>query len=298
MEERVDQMATARSKMKSATRGRDPTGRAMEPTHNQADKMRSLFATGSHLREGREEANPMWHNFPNRCVQPIKSVEEMQRLLKFHGQSDNVMVVRYWQEGCTACNALDKIFEFVCHDQKAKLTKLTFFDVQKEALPELTTGMLRFPQVKGFSAGQWADMDFKPPQDFREEVYSQVEKEVHRAAKRGQPVTALQAEEMYYSVAGPAVTMMLEESIISFYNKSQIRLHNYWKQISVRRSWYFKKYVDPMGPSIDEQAKERGYDVGDFSAFGEATAPTVTSPAAAPVDVPNASPNPLGAGTG
>jgi hypothetical protein len=178
------------------------------------------------------------------------------------------------------------------------LTKIKFFDVQKEALPQLTTGMLRFPQIKAFSAGQWADIDFKPPQDFREQVYNQVEKEVHMAAKRGQPVTALQAEEMYYSVAGPAVTLILEESLTSFYNRSQVRLHNYWKQVSTRRSWYFKKYIEPLGPSMEELAQFEGHDASQYSAFGETIMPTMTSPSAAPVDVPNASPNPIGAGTG
>ena len=44
--------------------------------------------------------------------------EEMEKLLKWHGQSDDVMVVRYHQEGCTACNALDKVFEYHCHEAK------------------------------------------------------------------------------------------------------------------------------------------------------------------------------------
>jgi hypothetical protein len=275
---------------------REVEGRDMRPAHTMSDKMRGLFTTNAKLREAREEVNPLWHNFPTRCVQPITSVEEMQKLLQYHGQSDNVMVVRYWQEGCMACNALDKIFEWACHEQKKRFTKIQFFDVQKEAVPKLTEGMLRYPQVKAFSAGQWADMDFKPPQDFRESMYQRVEREVHRAAKRGQPINAVQAEEMYYSVAGPATAIVLEESIMSFYNQSQVRLHNYWKQISLRRSWYYKKYVEPIGKTAEELASERGQSPADWSIFGETWAPTLTSPSAAPNDIPNATMSPLGSG--
>lgn len=275
---------------------REVNGRELRPIHSMADKMRGLFSYGAHMRESREEVNPMWHKFDDRCVQPINSVEEMKALLKYHGQSDAVMFVRYWQEGCTACNALDKVFEWACQEQRRRFTKAKFFDIKKEAVPELCEGMVRYPQVKGFSAGQWGDIDFKPPQDFRETIYARVEKEVHAAAKRGQPVSALQAEEMYFSVAGPAVAQVLEEDIMSFYNKAQVRLHNYWKQVSVRRSWYFKNYVDPVGETQADLAKKLNTDPADWSAFGEATAPTLTTPSAAPHDIPNASPSNLGAG--
>ena len=271
-------------------------GREARPIHAQADRLRGLFATGAHMRQSREEVNPIWHNFPTRCVQPITTVEEMQQLLKHHSQSDKVMVVRYWQDGCTACNALDKVFEWVCHEQSKKVTNLSFYDVQKEAVPKLSEGMVRFPQVKAFSAGLWADMDFKPPQDFREMIYGRVEKEVHAAAKRGQPISAIAAEEMYFSVAGPAVAQVLEESIMSFYNQAQVRLHNYWKQVSVRRSWYFKKYIEPMGMTEEAFAASLGQDKFEYAAFGEATSPTMTTPSAAPHNVPNAAPSSLGAG--
>mmetsp|Transcript_47013 Transcript_47013/g.144929 ORF Transcript_47013/g.144929 Transcript_47013/m.144929 type:complete len:345 (-) Transcript_47013:212-1246(-) len=275
---------------------RQANGRELKPIHTSADRLRQMFASNVHLRKAKEEVNPMWHNFQERCVTPIESREEMEKLLKWHGQSDDVMVVRYHQEGCTACNALDKVFEYQCHEARKFVTKLRFFDVKKETAPELTKGMVRFPQVKAFSAGQWADIEYKPPQDFREMVYARVEKEVHRAAKTGTPISALQAEEMYFSVAGPAVSQVLEESIMTFYNKSQVRLHNYWKQISQRRSWYFKKYVEPVGKSADEIAAEYGTHASDFANFGEATAPTVTSPSAAPSEVPNAVPLSGGAG--
>ena len=271
-------------------------GRELRPIHTSADRLRNLFASNVHLRKAKEEVNPMWHTFPERCVQPIQSRAEMEKLLKWHGQSDDVMVVRYWQDGCTACSALDKVFEWQCHESKKFVNKLRFFDVKKEDTPELTKGMVRFPQVKAFSAGQWADIDYKPPQDFREMIYGRVEKEVHRAAKMGTPISAIQAEEMYFSVAGPAVAQVLEESVMTFYNQAQVRLHNYWKQTSTRRSWYFKKYVDPVGKSAEEIAAEYGTDVAEFANFGEATAPTLTSPSAAPHKVPNANPSPLGAG--
>lgn len=265
--------------------------------HAHSNHMKMLYVIGTKARErdNHTAINPLWQDFPTRCTHAIRSKEDMEKLLKFHANSDDVMIVRYWQTGCTACNALDKAVEYMCHDQAKRTPKLHFFDVQREAVPELTEGMMRFPQVKAFSGGQWADIDFKPPQDFRENVYQAVEREVHERARKGEPVTAVQAEEMYFSIAGPATLQILQDSVTGFYNQAQVRLHNYWKQVSHRRTWYYRKYVadkDVSGNVVPLQTP------GDISIFGETTVPTVTSPAAAPAEIPNPDPVSIGVGDG
>jgi hypothetical protein len=240
----------------------------------EAHKQRTLYFNGlserARLQSGAyapdmKAPNPIWANFPTRCVQPITTAEEMKRKMQYFSHSDEVMVVRYHQNGCTACNAVDKTFEFICHESKKYLLKLHFYDINKdEAALELTKGLVRFPQVKGFSGGQWADIDFKPPNEYRETLYRKVELKVREANDQGQPITALQAEEMYFSLAGPSMYLILQESIQKFYNKSQVRLRNYWKQVSVRRTWFFKKFVEP---NIDEHLREK---FAGRSVFGEA----------------------------
>ncbi|PBJ73820.1 cytochrome c oxidase assembly protein [Trypanosoma cruzi cruzi] len=230
----------------------------LELYQSHSHKMKSLMMNSAGIRSGlstkNERAlNPIWTNFPTKCVKPIRSVEEMREKLQYFTKSDDVMVVRYNQDRCTACNAVDKSFEFLCHQSADRLPNLKFYEINKDEVPELTKNLVRYPQVKGFSGGHWTDLEFKPPADFREELYMAVEREVKRRKDEARPVTALEAEEMYFSAAGPSMLEVLEESIVKFYAKSQVRLHNYWKQVSVRRSWFFKKFIEPK---VEERLRE------------------------------------------
>lgn len=217
----------------------------------ESHRMRQLALNGAvvHMPQPpKVMVNPIWQTFPTKCVETIRSVEEMKQKLQYFNNSSDVMVVRYTQHNCTACNAAGKTFEYICHDQKKHLTNLHFFDIVKEETPELVKGLVRFPQIKGFSAGHWVDLDFKPRESFREELYQNVEREVRELEEQGTPVTALEAEEMYFSACGPAMRTVMEESIIGFYMKSKARLHNYWKQVSTRRSWFYTKFIQPQVP--------------------------------------------------
>ncbi|EPY26168.1 hypothetical protein STCU_06287 [Strigomonas culicis] len=225
---------------------------------SESHKMKSLLMNSAGMRSGmrtenEKPLNPLWVTFPTKCVKPITSVEEMREKLDYFARSDDVMVVRYHQDNCTACNALDKVFEVLCHQAVQRTPGLKFYDVNRNALPELTKGLVRYPQIKGFSGGQWTDIEFKPPSQFREELYSDIEREVQARKEEGVPITALQAEEMYFSAAGPAMLEITEENLLLFYRKAQVRLHNYWKQISVRRTWFFRKFIEPQ---IDETVKD------------------------------------------
>lgn len=221
----------------------------------EADKMRKLFLSSAAQRPSalnpvsKEAINPIWMQFPSKCQKQITSADEMRRLLDFHTNSDEVFVVRYHQANCVACNALEKTMEYVCHDSKSRYPKLTFYEVSKEDTPELTKGMVRFPQLKGFSAGQWADIEYKPSHEFREKLQKQVEAEVRRQTDQGAVISALQAQEMYFSAAGPSMAVLCLENVSRFYGSSQARLHNYFKQVSLRRTWFFKKF---MLPHIDQ----------------------------------------------
>lgn len=245
---------------------------------SEAYNMKTMFLHGAGIRSGTSQKeqmnmNPIWMDFPTKCAQKVSSADEMRRLLNFHTQSDEVFLVRYHQDGCTACNAVEKAYEFMCHDSKRFFPKLTYYEVSKDECPELTKGMVRFPQVKGFAGGQWHDVDFKPPSEFREKLLRDVENEVQRMANNGIAVTAVQAEEMYFSGAGPAMLLILEESIYEFYTKSQTRLHNYWKQVSVRRSWFYKKHIEPhVNTEVVESAKLKPV-FGDKIIFGPDAAP-------------------------
>lgn len=230
----------------------------LELYQSHSHKMKSLMMNSAGVRSGlstkNERAlNPVWTNFPTKCVKPIRSVEEMRAKLQYFAHSDDVMVVRYHQDRCTACNAVGKSFEFLCHQSAERLPNLKFYEINKDETPELVKNLVRFPQVKGYSGGHWTDLEFKPPAEFREELYDAVRQDVERRKNVGKPVTALEAEEMYFSAAGPAMLQVLEKSIVDFYAKSQTRLHNYWKQVSVRRAWFFKKFIEPK---VDERLLE------------------------------------------
>ncbi|KAG5502916.1 hypothetical protein JKF63_04689 [Porcisia hertigi] len=217
---------------------------------SESHKMKSLMMNSAGIRSdlassNQRALNPIWTNFPSKCVHPITSVEEMKAKLEYFSKTDDVMVVRYHQNNCTACNAVGKVFEVLCHQSATRTPGLKFYDVNRDDVPDLTKGLVRFPQIKGYSGGQWTDIDFKPPTAFREELYTAIEKEVKRLKNQGQPVTALQAEEMYFSGAGPAMLEITEEQLMSFYCKAQVRLHNYWKQVSMRRSWFYRKFIEP-----------------------------------------------------
>lgn len=249
----------------------DVVNRRKEMKLHQSDshKMKTMLMNGASLRNGSgpqtRPVNPIWSSFPTRCVKKIESTEELKKKLEYFTHSDDVMVVRYHKNGCTACNALDKTFEFLCHESAVPFPKLHFFDINKDETPvEMTKGLVRFPQVKGYSSGQWVDLDFKPSAEYREDLYQDVEREVKARAQDGEPVTAIQAEEMYFSAAGPSMLMVLEENMTRFYMKSQTRLHNYWKQVSVRRSWFYKKFVEPR---VDTELREEWR---TKSVFGEA----------------------------
>nr|CCC46927.1 conserved hypothetical protein, fragment [Trypanosoma vivax Y486] len=220
--------------------------------------MKSLMMNSAGIRSGLSTnnsmaINPLWTNYPTKCVQPIGSVEEMREKLHYFAHSDDVMVVRYHQENCTACNALDKTFEFLCHQSAERMPNLKFYEISKNDSPQLTKNLVRFPQVKGYSGGHWTDLEFKPPAAYREELYAGVEQEVSRRKREGRPVTALEAEEMYFSAAGPAMLEVLEASVVGFYSKAQARLHNYWKQVSVRRAWFFRRFIEPK---VEEEVRE------------------------------------------
>ncbi|CAC9494805.1 conserved hypothetical protein [Leishmania infantum JPCM5] len=222
----------------------------LELYQSESHKMKSLMMNSAGVRSdlvtGNGMAlNPIWATFPTRCVKPITSVEEMREKLDYFSKTDDVMVVRYHQNNCTACNAVDKVFEMLCHQAATRTPGLKFYDVNRNDVPDLTKGLVRFPQIKGYSGGQWADIDFKPPTAFREELYAAVEKEVKRLKNEGKPVTALQAEEMYFSGAGPAMLEVTEEQLMKFYCKAQVRLHNYWRQVSMRRTWFYRKFIEP-----------------------------------------------------
>jgi hypothetical protein len=247
----------------------DEKGRAKKIVymdHTEADKMRNLFMHSCRAYSAnKERPNPIWMDFPGqRCQKPIRSAAEMRTLLDHYSHSDEVMVVRYHQAGCTACNALDKVSEMACREMRVHTPGMHFYEVQRESDPALTEGLLRFPQVKAFNGGAWQDIDFKPPAEYRESVYRSIEGEVRDAQTRGNPITAIQAEEMFFSVAGPAMHQVLEDSLYRFYNNTQVRVHNYWKQIAARRAWFFKKYVEPR---ITDADRDR---VQGASLFGEA----------------------------
>lgn len=228
----------------------------LEMYQSESHAMKTLFTNSAAARTDmatRDTPNPIWMTFPTKCVKPISSVDEMREKLEYFTKSDEAMVVRYHQSNCTACNAVDKVFEMLCHQSATRMPGLRFYEVNKNEVPELARGLVRFPQIKGFSGGAWTDIDFKPPAAYRDELYREVEKEVRRQMDKGTPVTALQTEEMYYSGAGPAMLEVTEEAITAFYTKAQVRLHNYWKQVSVRRTWFYRKFVEPR---VDEDIKE------------------------------------------
>ncbi|KAG5500260.1 hypothetical protein JIQ42_04595 [Leishmania sp. Namibia] len=235
---------------------------------SESHKMKSLMMNSAGVRSdlvtGNGRAlNPIWMSFPEKCVRSITSVAEMKEKLNYFSKADDVMVVRYHQNNCTACNAVGKVFEMLCHQAATRTPGLKFYDVNRSDVPELAKGLVRFPQIKGYSGGQWIDIDFKPPTAFREELYAAIEEEVKRLKNQGKPVTALQAEEMYFSGAGPAMLEITEDQLMKFYCKAQVRLHNYWKQVSMRRSWFYRKFIEP---EVDERVMDewRGRSV-----FGE-----------------------------
>eukprot|EP00759_Apiculatamorpha_spiralis_P000697 PhF_6_TR10275/c0_g1_i1/m.15925 len=237
-----------------------------------ADALRSLFRNSCGVWRGQKSddtPNPILLSFPTKCVRTVPSEYVMRKLLDHYTNSNDVMIVRYTQEKCTACNAIGKIQEYLCHELSGKYSRLHFYEVQKEKLPEATKHMVRFPQLKGFNHGQWVDIDYKPPQEFRDSIFQQVEHHVHMQRKSGRAVTALEAEEMYFSASAPAISLIMEDSITSFYTKTQVRLHNYWKQVSQRRSWFYKKYILS---EVDEASK--GAFNQDISLFGETVGQT------------------------
>ncbi|KAG5477058.1 hypothetical protein LSCM1_05398 [Leishmania martiniquensis] len=225
---------------------------------SESHKMKSLLMNSAGVRSdlvsGNGRAlNPIWMTFPTKCVRPITSVAEMKEKLNYFSKTDDVMVVRYHQNNCTACNAVGKVFEVLCHQAATRTPGLKFYEVNCSDVPELTKGLVRYPQIKGYSGGHWTDIDFKPPTAFREELYAAIEKEVKLRKNQGRPVTALQAEEMYFSGAGPAMLEITEEQLMKFYCKAQARLHNYWKQVSMRRTWFYRKFIEP---EVDERVMD------------------------------------------
>lgn len=241
------------------------------PTSNaKAHSMKELSlqayaATKEKVIMARPLPNPIWLNFPTRCQREVKSDEHMKDLLRYHSNSSEILVVRYWQDGCVACNAVDKIVEFVCHDAKKNYPDANFYSVKREDHPNLTQGLIKYPQVKQFALGHWADLSFKPPKEVRESTYKKVTSEVRKMSeKEGKVLTALQAEEMYFSAAGPAMATIFQESFTGSYIKTKVRQHNYWKQISTRRTWFFRKYIEPQAP------KDNAARMQQFSVLGEA----------------------------
>lgn len=219
--------------------------------HGDSYRLKQMFLNGVALMAATEEQkqplNPLWMEL-EKCASPIKTPDEMRQKLEEYTHSDRVMVVRYFQDNCVACNAVEKTFEFICHESKRHFPSLDFYEVHREGSPELVKGMVRFPQVKGYTGGQWTDLDFKPPQEYRDSLYRSIGREIDAMRKEGAAITALQAEEMYFSSAGPAMYLILNESISGFYTKAQVRLHNYWKQVSVRRTWFYKTVIEPRVP--------------------------------------------------
>lgn len=238
----------------------------MKPIHHEADALRKLLYSGMKAYEKnpmQRVPNPVWMQFNDRCQHPIKNAAQLRTLLDYYAHSDDVMVIRYTRDGCVSCNALDKVMEFQCREFKRNATGLHFYDLNAADDPVMVDGMRRFPSLKAFSSGNWQDVEFKPPQEFRDAVLNSVQNEVEERGKTGQPVTALEAEEMYFSVAAPAMMQTVEDSLWAYYNAARVRMHNYWKQVSVRRTWYFRKYIEP---SVDTSMSTV---MKDASIFGE-----------------------------
>lgn len=236
------------------------------PSHSDSDKLRKLFYGGMKAYEKKpldKTPNPVWLNYNDRCQHPITNAKQLRTLLDYYSHTDEVMLIRYHRDGCVSCSALDKVMEYACREFKRHTPGLHFYDLNAGDDAVMVEGMRRFPQLKAFASGNWQDIDFKPPQDFRDSVLHSVQNEVDERQKKGDPLTAMQAEEMYFSVAAPAMWETVEDSIYKYYNTARARIHNYWKQVSLRRSWYFKKYIQP---TIDT---ERSVLMKDSSVFGE-----------------------------
>jgi hypothetical protein len=245
---------------------------SISPSHSDSDKLRKMFYGGLKAYEAKpldKKPNPVWMTFNDRCQHPITNAKQLRALLDYYSHSDDVMVVSYHRDGCVSCGALDKVMEFTCREFKRHAPGLHFFDLNAGDDPVMVDGMRRFPQLKAFSSGNWQDIEFKPPQDFRDSVLRSVQTEMDERNKRGEPLTALQAEEMYFSVAAPAMAEVIEDSLWGYYNSARVRIHNYWKQLSIRRSWYFKRYIEP---TVD---KTQSATMRDASIFGEMRASLV-----------------------
>ena len=232
--------------------------------YNDSGKMRVLLlksmANTNVKGQFREYPNPLWMKFPHRCQKDVTSEDHMRQLLKYHTTSADALIIKYGKENCIACNAMDKIMEFICHDAAKNYPNTNFYNIQSDKLPTLTEGMVKFPQVKSFGGGIWSDLNFRPSQNFREKMYEEISEEVTRLNRDGQAITAVQAEEMYFSAVAPIMTDVLKESFTKFYIRNRIRMHNYWKQVSVRRSWFYKKYIKPHANTQE---------TGEISEFNE-----------------------------
>ena len=234
--------------------------------HSESDKLRKMFYSGLRAYEKKpldKSPNPVWLSYNERCQHSVTTAKQLRKLLDYYSHSDEVMVVRYHRDGCVSCNALDKVMEFSCRDFKKHAPGLHFYDINAGDDPAMVEGMRRFPQLKAFNSGNWQDIEFKPPQDFRDSVMRSVSNEVDERAKSGEPVTAIQAEEMYFSVCAPAMSQVIEDALWSYYNGARVRIHNYWKQVSIRRTWYYKKFIEP---SVDPSQSAM---MRDSSIFGE-----------------------------
>ena len=250
--------------------------------HKESDLMQQHFISQAKLARSMAHGditpfNPIWINVHPRCQMRVESKEHMQRLLQYYAHSDKVMVVRYHQEGCTACNAIDKHLEYICDKAPDNYTGLHFYDIKKEDHPELVEGLTKFPQVKAFSGGIWADMEFKPPRAFREGVYEEIQMQVRQANEQGAPLSSIEAEEMYFSATGVATYNILHDSIKTFYNKQQIRLHNYWKQVSQRRTWFYRRYIEPAPMPANAPP---GYQTASAVGGGGGDGPSLAVPSA------------------
>ena len=224
--------------------------------YQKANEMRDLYIasprfcdpndlTNSDYSRHAMKVNPLLVDFPTKCVQKVKSDAEARELITKYSKGSEITIVQYSQGNCMSCNAVAKISDFLCHSMTRSYPKLRFLEVNREDAPEITRDMVRFPQVKGYSQGQSTPIDFKPPSEFRDETYARIKKEIEKRKLSGKAISALQAEEMYYSMSAPAMAIILEESICTFYTKTQAVLHNYWGQISKRRSWFYKKFIAP-----------------------------------------------------
>ena len=231
-----------------------------------ADGMRQLYLNSEKLCDPEDltnsdysrhaaTVNPLLIDFPRQCVQKAKSDEETRELISKYSKGPEIAIVNYTQGNCMSCNALAKISEFLCHSMTKSYPKLRFIEVNREDAPDITRDMVRFPQVKAYSQGESTPIDFKPPSDFRDSTYKRVKHEIERRKETGRAVSALQAEEMYYAMSAPAMTIILEESICTYYLKTQAVLHNYWGQISKRRSWFYKKFIQPIGKDAPADSK-------------------------------------------